>query len=149
MAVIDLARFVREYEEKMLRELIAISRKTKYSSICEFLLYLAKRKIIALETVRAIIRILDRFETIDVLASQFKTFMEKTESREHLEHVLTKLIELESYQRELVRLLTAIATNMDDEVCKKIVDILKEVEQENLNRLDEVIASIRRELGYS
>ena len=147
MSYIDIARFVREYLEKLERELTALSRKAPTVSLRMALLAMAIEKSCAVEILRAIVRALDRYESLAMLGERLRKIGEEEVSREDLERMLTKLVELESYQREVPRLLNTIIQSVDLEIVKDILSTLEKEEERIHNELKQLIESIKLELG--
>jgi len=147
MAQTEVTRFVREYVEKLVRELTALSRKAPTPSLRAAILSLAFRQIAVLEILRAIMRILDRFETMSLAEHSIRTatIQEKIE-RDDLERFLTKLVELESYQREVPRLFELLEQSSELEVLKKVVSLLRDESVDVLNELRVLIDSTRKEI---
>lgn len=147
MSYIDIARFVREYLEKLERELMALSRKAPIASLRMALLAMAMEKSCAVEILRAIVRALDRYESLAMLSERLRRIGEEEVSREDLERMLTKLIELESYQREVPRLLDTLIQGVDLEIVRDVLSVLKKEEERIYNELKQLIESIELELG--
>jgi len=147
MAQTEVTRFVREYVEKLVRELTALSRKAPTPSLRAAILSLAFRQIAVLEVLRAVMRILDRFETVSLVEHSIRsaTIQEKID-RDDLERFLTKLVELESYQREVPRLFELLEQSTELDILRKILSLLRDESADILNELRVLIDSTRKEI---
>jgi len=110
---------------------------------------MAIEKSCAVEILRIIVRALDRYESLATLGERLRKMSEEEASREDLEHMLTKLVELESYQREVPRLLSTFIQSVDLEIVKDILSTLEKEEERIHSKLKQLIESIKLELGKS
>ncbi len=150
MSYLDIARFVREYLEKLEREMIALARKAPSESLRMAMLTMAIEKAVAVELLRALVRALDRYEGLVLMSEQLRSKVStKSPSREDLERVLTKLVEIESYQKEVPRLLDTLSQSIELETVKKLLSVLKEEEQRIHNELKQLIESVDLEIKSS
>jgi len=145
---IEVLRFVRDYMEKLERELIALSRKAPTLSLRVAVLALASTKIISLEILRAVMRALDRLDAFKSFEQQVKRTAIQTEARKQdLERVLTKLVEIEAYQRDLLKALKMTSESVEREELVKVLKLVESVESKFEDDLRELIEGIRREIS--
>ncbi len=150
MSYLDIARFVREYLEKLEREMTALARKAPSESLRIALLTMAIEKAVAVEVLRALVRALDRYEGLMLMGEQLKRRVStESPSREDLERALTKLVEIESYQREVPRLLDTLGQSVELEIVRKLLSVLKEEEQRIHSELKQLIESVNLEIKSS
>lgn len=148
MPPIEVLRFVRDYMEKLERELIALSRKAPTLSLRVAVLALASTKIISLEILRAVMRALDRLDAFKSFEQQVKRTAIQTEARKQdLERVLTKLVEIEAYQRDLLKALKMTSESVEREELVKVLKLVESVESKFEDDLRELIEGIRREIS--
>ncbi|NPA96728.1 MAG: hypothetical protein GXO32_03910 [Crenarchaeota archaeon] len=143
----EVVRIVREYMEKVERELLALARKAPTADLRAAAVSLAVRKVIALELLRALMRISDRLESLRFYEEQVRSVL-STESRrvQDLERVLTKLVEIESYQRELPKMLKSLEQFFEREELARALELIEDVEKKLGDELRELIEAVKRDL---
>ncbi len=147
VSYLDIARFVREYLEKLEREMAALARKAPSESLRMALLAMAIEKAVAVEVLRALVRALDKYEGLVIVGEQLKRRVSaESLSREDLERALTKLVEVESYQKEVPRLLNTLSQSVELEIVRKLLSVLKEEEQRVHSELKQLIESVNLEI---
>ncbi len=149
MSQAEVLRIVREYMEKTERELLALARKAPTANLRAAAMSLAIRKVVALELLRALNRILDRLESLRAFEEQVRTVISiESRRKQDLERVLTKLVEIESYQRELPKMLKIAEQVFDREDLVKVLSVVEDIERKLEEELKELIGSVESELGY-
>ena len=149
MSQAEVLRIVREYMEKTERELLALARKAPTANLRAAAMSLAIRKVVALELLRALNRILDRLESLRAFEEQVRTVISiESRRKQDLERVLTKLVEIESYQRELPKMLKIAEQVFDREDLVKVLSVVEDIERKLEEELKELIESVESELGY-
>ena len=143
----EMVRIAREYMEKLERELLALARKAPSSDLRAAALSLAVRKVISLELLRALSRIVDRLESLRVFEEQVRLALPRESKKvQDLERVLTKLVEIESYQRELPKMLKSLEQFFEREELSRTLSIIEDIEARLGEELRELIESVKKDL---
>ena len=92
-------------------------------------------------------RISDRLESLRFYEEQVRSVL-STESRrvQDLERVLTKLVEIESYQRELPKMLKSLEQFFEREELARALELIEDVEKKLGDELRELIEAVKRDL---